>query len=222
MPLLWSRPWRIAASFILAQALVVSALGGAVLERYLLPALPVVYIAFTVSLGALLPRARQLTFGALLICLIAANFVNPLYPFPFENNLSFVSFVELEKIAASSVEARDTLSRNGLVATAFPMAEALRNPDLGFVGTPRRVLAIADFTAPEIEKLKLQPPDMAVVFARTWDPLHFLQRRFVESFLASQYGYRPEMDADAIAVELSMRVAHRWTRRGLSFTLLTR
>ncbi len=46
MPLLRDRPWRIAASFVLAHVLVVSALGGAVLERYLLPALPVVYIAF--------------------------------------------------------------------------------------------------------------------------------------------------------------------------------
>jgi hypothetical protein len=222
MPLLRGRAWRVAASFVLAHVLVVSALGGAVLERYLLPALPVVYIAFAVSLGALLPRARQLTFGALLVCLIAANFVNPLYPFPFENNLAFVSFVELQKAAASSIEVRDNILGNALVATAFPMAEALRNPDLGFVNAPRKVTAIADFTAPEIEKLKLRQPDMVVVFTRTWDPLHFLRRPFAESFLASQYGYRPEMDPEAIAEELSMQVAHRWTRRGLSFTLLTR
>jgi hypothetical protein len=222
MPLLWGRPWRIAASFVLAHLLVVSALGGAVLERYLLPALPIVYIAFATSLGALLPRARHLTFGALLVCLIAAGFVNPLYPFPFENNLAFVSFVDLQKLAASSVEARDTLPGNALVATAFPMAEALQNPDLGFVQTPRKVIAIADFTPPEIEKLKSRLPDMVVVFTRTWDPLHFLQRPFVESFLASQYGYRPEMDSADIADELSMQVAHQWVRRGLSFTLLTR
>lgn len=217
MPLLRSRPWRIAASFVLAQVLVVSALGGAVLERYLLPALPLIYIAFAVSLGALLPRARRLTFGALVVCLIAANFVNPLYPFPFENNLAFVSFVELQKTAAASVAVRD-----GTVATAFPMAEALRNPDLGFVDTPRKVTAIADFTAPEIEKLKLHAPDMVVVFTRTWDPLHFLGRPFVERFLARQYGYRPEMDPAAIADTLSMQVAHQWTRHGLSFTLLLR
>jgi hypothetical protein len=216
MPLLRSRPWRIAAAFALAHVLVVSALGGAVLERYLLPALPIVYIAFAVSLGALLPRARQLTFGAMLICLIAANFINPPYPFPFENNLAFVSFVELQKAAAYSIEAR-----HGTVATAFPMAEALRNPDLGFVQTPRNVTAIADFTAPEIETLKLHPPGMVVVFTRTWDPLHLLSHPFVENFLAKQYGYRPEMDPDAIADALSMQVAHRWTRRGLSFTLLT-
>ena len=222
VPLLWGRPWRIAASFVLAHVLVVSALGGAVLERYLLPVLPIIYIAFAVSLEALLPRARQLTFAALLVCLIGANFINPLYPFPFENNLTFVSFVNLQKTAAESIEAHDTLPANALLATAFPMAEALRNPDLGFVGVPHKVNAIADFTAPEIGKLKNHPPDMLIVFTRTWDPLHLLRHRSVKSFLESQYGYRPEMDTEAIADALSMQIAHEWSRRGLSFTLLTR
>ena len=45
-------------------------------------------------------KTRQLTLAALVACLIAANFVNPLYPFPFENNLAFVSFVGLEESAA--------------------------------------------------------------------------------------------------------------------------
>ena len=217
MPLLRDRPWRIAASFVLAHVLVVSALGGAVLERYLLPALPVVYIAFAISLQALQMKTRRLTFAALLACLIAANFVNPVYPFPFENNLAFVNFVGLEKTAAASVELH-----RGVVASAFPMAEALRNPDFGFVDNRREVIEPADFTAPEVEKLKGQSPDMVVVFTRTWDPLHLLENPAISRFLASQYGYQREMRADEIAEALSMNVANRWTSRGLSFTLLTR
>jgi hypothetical protein len=217
MPLLRDRPWRIAASFVLVHVLVVSALGGAVLERYLLPALPVVYIAFAISLQALARRTRRLTFAALAVCLIAANFVNPLYPFPFENNLAFVSFAGLEKSAAASVELH-----RGVVASAFPMAEALRNPDFGFVDTPRQVIETADFTAPEMEKLKGRFPDMVVVFEPTWDPLHILQNPLVSKFLAGQYGYKPEMRADDIAEALSMNVARRWTSRGLSFSLLAR
>jgi hypothetical protein len=217
MPLLRDRPWRIAASFVLAHVLVVSALGGAVLERYLLPALPVVYIAFAISLQALQMKTRRLTFAALLACLIAANFVNPVYPFPFENNLAFVSFVGLEKSAAASVELH-----RGVVASAFPMAEALRNPDFGFVDARREVIEPADFTAPEVEKLKGRSPDMVVVFTRTWDPLHLLENPLISRFLAGQYGYQREMRADEIAEALSMNVANRWTSRGLSFTLLTR
>jgi hypothetical protein len=223
MPLLRERPWRIAGSFVLAQLLVVSALGGAVLERYVLPALPVVYIAFAVSLRALPPRTRQLTLAALVVCLVAANFLNPLYPFPFENNLAFVSFVGLEESAAGMVEEQGVeLPGGGLVATAFPLADALRNPDFGFVQAPRKVIEITDFSRPEIEKLKTQTPDMFVVYQRAWDPLHLLDHPAVSGFLKRRYGYEPEMDANQIAQTLSMRVARRWRRRGLSMELLER
>jgi hypothetical protein len=218
MPLLRDRPWRIAGSFVLAHLVVVSALGGAVLERYVLPTLPVVYVAFAVSLQALMPRTRYLTLAALIACLSAANFVNPPYPFPFENNLAFVSFVGLEESAANSVEEH----RGGIAATSFPMADALRNPDFGFVKQPRKVIEVPDFSVSAIGKLKDQMPDMIVVYSRTWDPLHFLDRPAIKSFLARQYGYVPEMGADQIAEALSMRVTRRWSRRGLSMELVER
>jgi hypothetical protein len=218
MPLLKDRPWQIAAAFVTVNVLMVSALGGAVLERYLLPVLPVVYIAFAISLQALAPQTRLLALAGLMACLITANFVNPVYPFPFENNLAFVSFVRLEQTAAAAVELRG----EGMVATAFPMADALRKSAFGYVDAPVKVLDLVDFTAPEIEKLKLQRPDMVVAFTREWDPLRLLERPLVRSFLQSQYGYHPELSADEIAAALSMRVDRRWTRRGISMQLLTR
>jgi hypothetical protein len=223
MPLLRDRPWRIAGSFVLAQLLVVSAFGGAVLERYVLPALPVVYIAFATSLRALLPRTRQIALAALVACLIAANLVNPPYPFPFENNLAFVSFVRLEESAANAVELHGSvLPGGGSAATAFPLAAALRDPDFGFVRIPRKVIEIAGFTQPEIEKLKDRMPDMLVVYQRTWDPLRLLDNRVVRALFRRYYGYQPEMSADQIADVLSMHVARRWIRRGLSMELLER
>jgi 4-amino-4-deoxy-L-arabinose transferase-like glycosyltransferase len=223
MPLLRDRSWRIAWSFVAAQLLVVSLLGGAVLERYVLPALPVVYIAFAVSLRALMPRIRQVALAALVACLIAANFVNPFYPFPFENNLAFVSFVGLEESAANTVEQHaGAFAGGGLVAAAFPLDDALRNPDFGFVQRSRTVIEIADFSRPEVEKLKARMPDMIVVYRRTWDPFHLLDHAAVRGLFARYYGYVPEMRADEIAGALSMRVVRRWTRRGLSMELLER
>jgi hypothetical protein len=223
MPLLHDRPWRIAASFVFAQLLVVSALGGAVLERYVLPALPVVYIAFAISLQALAAGTRQIALASLLACLVAANFVNPLYPFPWENNLQFVSFVALEESAANRVE-QDALilPGGGVVATAFPVANALRNPDFGFVQSPRKVFEVTDFSAPEVKKLREEMPDMVVVYRRAWDPLHLLDHAAISGFLARHYGYVQEMSAEQIAGALSMHVARRWTRRGLSMELLER
>jgi hypothetical protein len=223
MPLLRDRPWRIAGSFVVAQMLVVSALGGAVLERYALPALPIVYIGFATSLGALPARARQLTLGALVVCLAAGNFINPLYPFPFENNLAFVSFTGLEQEAALAVEERgDSLPGGGRVATVFPVGDGLRNSDFGFVQRPRRVVEMSDFSAAEVSKIKENGPDMVVVFGRQWDPLHLLERPAVRSFLQRYYGYKPEMRAEEIADVLSMHIGRRWERGGLTMELLER
>jgi hypothetical protein len=114
------------------------------------------------------------------------------------------------------------LPGGGLVATAFPMADALRNPDFGFVQAPRKVFEIASFSRFEVEKLKAQMPDMVVVYRRTWDPLHLLDHPDVSAFLARYYGYEAELRPDEIAGVLSMHVARRWTNRGLSMELLER
>jgi hypothetical protein len=223
MPLLRDRPWKIAGSFVLAQMVAVSALGGAVLERYLLPALPIVYIAFAVSLRALFPKMRHLALGALMLCLAASNFINPLYPFPFENNLAFASFVNLEEQATDAVSTASlALPGGGRVATVFPVADALRNPDFGFVQRGRSADTIADFSRSEVEKLRDRAPDLVVFYRREWDPMHLLERPAVRDFLMRHYGYKPELTAVEVADVLSMRVARRWEERGLSMYLLAR
>jgi len=223
LPLLRDRAWKISWLFVLVHLLVVSAFGGATLERYVLPVLPVVYVAFALSLRALKPPLRQMALGVLVACLIAANFVNPPYPFPFENNLAFVSFVRLEQSAAAEVEQYGLgLPGGGLIATGFPLTSALRDPDFGFVGQRHKVIEISDFTRHTVERLRSQGPDMVVVYQRTWDPLRLLDHPAVSSFLARWYGYEPELSPNRIAQLLSMRVARRWTRRGLSIELLER
>jgi hypothetical protein len=162
--------------------------------------------------------ARRATVLALVACLIAANFVNPVYPFPFENNLAFVSFLQLQQDGAASVEARG----DGATATTFPMANALRNPDFGFVRRAQEVVEITGFQRSEIDKLKTQRPDALLVFTRTWDPLHLLRHRALEDFLEKHYDYTPDLRADEIGDELSMHVTQRWRRRGLEMDLLER
>jgi hypothetical protein len=223
MPLLRDRPWRVAGSFVLAQTVMVSALGGAVLERYLLPALPVVYIAFATSLRALLVGTRQVALAGLLVCLAAANFVNPTYPFPFENNLAFVSFVGLEEDAANAVEFQaSALPGGGRVAAVFPVGDALRNPDFGFVRQARRVVEIDNFSRPEVQKLKDQAPDFVVVYNRQWDPLGLLEKPAMRDLMTRYFGYRPELNAEEIAEALSMHIGQQWERRGLTMQLLER
>jgi hypothetical protein len=217
MPLLRGRPWRVAGAFVALHCLVVSALGGAVLERYLLPCLPVLYAGFAVALWSLLPRWRTAALVALLICLCCANFINPLYPFPFENNLSFVSFVSLERRAAVAVEGQP-----GSLATTFPMADAFRRTEFGYVRKPRKVRELPDFRRESILPLAPQPPDLMIVYDTAWDPLHLLSRGPGAWLMTRFYNYEPPMTPDQIAATLSMRVARRWNRGGLAMALLTR
>lgn len=217
MPLLHSRPWRIAALFAAAHVVVVSVLGGAVLERYLLPVLPILYTAFALSLRALMPRARNLTLAGLLVCLAAANFINPVYPFPFENNLAFTHFVELQKRAATSIQ-----TRSGAVATAFPMSDALRRPEFGYVDLPWKVIEIHDFRRSSVLSVQGKHPAMMAVFDTTWDPLHLFDNRAFRWVLEKLYAYEPPLTPGEIAQLLGMRVARRWESGGQWMVLLVR
>ncbi|HWD99902.1 MAG TPA: hypothetical protein VG345_12720 [Bryobacteraceae bacterium] len=216
MPLLRDRPWRIAASLVGAQILMVSLLGGAVLERYLLPVLPIVYAAFAISTRSLTRASRVAVLVAMLACLAAALFVDPPYPFPLENNLAFVSFVSLEQEAAASAELQD-----GVIATAFPMSNALRRPELGFVARPLRVREMADFRREDVMRLRENMPAAVIVFDPVHDPLGLLEVASIRKLMTRYYGYEPGMTPDEIAAALSMNIVQRWRSRGLTMSLLT-
>jgi hypothetical protein len=217
MPILQDRPWRIAATLVAAQITLVSLLGGAVLERYLLPVLPVLYAAFALALRALTRNWRIAGVVVLLVCLTAASFLNPPYPFPFENNLEFVSFVNLEQDAASAAELQ-----RGEIATAFPLSNALRHPEYGFVSHKLDVREMADFHQADVMRLRANPPAAVIVFDPTYDPFHLLETDWIWNLMTRYYGYEPRMNADEIAGALSMRVAERWRSRGLTMSLITR
>jgi hypothetical protein len=216
MPLFRDRSWRIAAAFAALHTLAITLSGGAVLERYLLPVLPVLYAAFAIALRALRPRVRLIAFVSLLVCLLAANFINPVYPFPFENNLAFLHFIDLERKAAREVE-----SRPGVVATAFPMSDALRRPEFGYVSVPRHAIVVPDFRRSSLAALEARRPDMLVIFNTTWDPLHILDIQPIRSLLENYYGYEPQLPPERIGALLSMRVARTWRSGGIEMSLLT-
>ena len=89
-----SRAWRVALVFSAVHVVVVTALGGAVLERYLLPVMPVFYTAIAAALSTLTAFRGSPRSGALLLALAAGIYFNPPYSAPLEDNLAFVDYVE--------------------------------------------------------------------------------------------------------------------------------
>jgi hypothetical protein len=207
-----TRAWRIAWLTIAIHALLLSAVGGAMLERYLLPVLPAVYAAMVAAMSVYKGPLRVVCRIALLAGLIVGNFWNPPYPFPLENNLAFADFVGLQQTAAEFVAHNYAGER---IATVWPLTAALGRPELGYVRRAIPVHSLTDFTAHSVDN-----PDwrrdarVFIFFSRMWEPewswtgldmVRRIRRRF--------YGYEPDLSIPEMRRRPLTPMA-RWQRRG--------
>jgi hypothetical protein len=213
------RSWKVIGFFAASHLLLICLFGGAVLERYLLPVLPPLYIAFALGLSVLSTRWRLTGTVALFATLIAANFLNPPYPFPFENNLAFANFVSLHDRAADFVENNYP---GGTIVTTFPLAGALRRPDFGYVTHPVKVREIDNFRASTIDAVAHEHPDALVLYDVAWDPFGLLENRALSALLHAYYDYEPQASSAAIQKKLGMRSIARWTQAGQWVEVLER
>jgi 4-amino-4-deoxy-L-arabinose transferase-like glycosyltransferase len=207
-----NRAWRIAWLLIGIHVLFLSAVGGAMLERYLLPVLPVVYAAMVAAMSIYKGPLKLACQLALLAGLIAGNFWNPPYPFPFENNLAFTNFVELQQTAAGFVARRYPGER---IATVWPLTAALSRPEFGYVQRAIPVTSLPDFTARSVDA-----PDwrrdarVLVFFSRMWEPeWSWTNLVLVRKIWRHFYGYEPELSIPEMRGRPLTPVA-RWERRG--------
>ena len=77
-----------------------SLVGGAVLTRYLLPMFPCFYMALVLMVEALPRPVMRAAFVIVAAAFVGSWFINPSYPFAYENNLSYVDFIRLHQQAA--------------------------------------------------------------------------------------------------------------------------
>ncbi|HEY4365401.1 MAG TPA: glycosyltransferase family 39 protein [Bryobacteraceae bacterium] len=209
--LLRTQDWAVAALVALAQLALVTVLGGAVLDRYLLPILPILYAAFATSALAYSTRTRWISHAALLTALVAGLFWNPPYPFQYEDNLAMVDFVDLQRTAAQYLESRAPSQR---IASMWPFTGAIEKPDFGYLTRPLRPVNIDSFELAQILALDRRRFDVLVVYSRqyqmegTWldrPPLHALLQRLP--------GYHPQATEDELAAHGFLPQA-RWQRHG--------
>lgn len=206
-----TREWRMASALVAAHVVLVSVLGGAVLERYLLPALPILYIGFAAALWQLSVWWRVAGATAILAALLTANFVNPPYPFPLENNLAFTDFVGLHTEAARYLEAHFPDAK---IAAMFPLASELRRPDFGYVQRPLQVREIDNFSAANVAPLAGENVAVLVLYSDAWDPLGLMRNPRWTAFLRRYYEYQPAVGASQLRVLLGAQLVARWTRHG--------
>ncbi len=202
-----TRAWRISGVLVALHVVVLSVAGGAVLERYLLPVLPVVYCAMAVALVR-----RRALLAALALGLAAGNFWNPPYPSPPENNLAFTDAVRLHAAAARYLE---RFYPDRIIATAWPLSAALSRPDYGYVHARLRVRRVTDFMPRSVAKLEPSVPGVFVLYSRdtepSWGPFHL---RWFEYLRRRYYGYEPPVTGPEVEARFSMRRLARWERSG--------
>jgi hypothetical protein len=197
-------------TYVVAMALI----GGAVLARYMLPAIPLVII---LSVSTLCRRLRlwRAAIACIAIAFVAAWFWNPSYGFSPEDNLAYRDYVALHEDGERFMEARYPMAR---VLTAWPASDEVTRPWLGYITRPMRVVSIEDFSLDEILSAAdfRSNYEVALMFSTKYEPApapwdHWrkwteLKRRF--------FGFHRDLPPTAAAQILGGHVVFSEQRQG--------
>ena len=199
---------------IAANILFFSVLGGALLTRYLLPLYPLILLLCVSTFYRRVPY----WWGLVLLsaaAFVIGLFVNPPYKFAPEDNLNYADVIRLHQQAIRQIVSRFPGST---VLTAWPATDELTKPELGYVKKPVAVVAVANFSLPEIQKAAASAQDFSVGFAFStkYDPprlwLNLGSRN--ETFDTRFFDFHRDLEPSAIAHFLNGNVVWRDDRQG--------
>jgi hypothetical protein len=200
----------VVAVYVVAMAVV----GGAVLARYMLPAIPLVIIVLVSTLRRRV-RLWRGVIAIVVLAFVAGLFVNPPYGFSIEDNLAYRDYVSLHQQAENFVEARYPMAR---VLTAWPASDELSHPYLGYVTRPVRVFRVEDFTVEQMMAAADLRSDfeIALVFSTKYEPPHswFERRRTWERWKTRFFGYHRDVPPAVAAQILGGRLVYNDFRKG--------
>lgn len=197
--------------------LTMSLIGGAVLARYMLTAIP---LSMIICVSTIQRRVRGWPMAIALVAtmFVLGLFVNPAYVFAPEDNLAYHDYVELHQQAADFLQARYP---HAGVLTAWPASDELRRPWLGYVREPFKVAQIEDFTpetlqaAANTEMLPAPAYDVALVFSTKYEPRRPLwMPEFWRRAQSRYFGYHADTQPFEAAQILGGRVVWEERRTG--------
>ena len=185
----------VVAAYVVAMALI----GGAVLARYMLTAVPLVII---VAVSTLRRRLRHWPAAIAIVgsAFIAGWFWNPPYGFSPEDNLAYHDYIVLHQDAERFLEARYPMAH---ALTAWPASDELRTPWLGYVTRPVQVVRIEDFSLDEVLSAAdfRRNFEVALVFSTKYEPPHPLLDRwkYWEELKRRFFGFHRDLPPAAAA-----------------------
>lgn len=196
-------------AYVVAMALI----GGAVLARYMLPAVPLVII---VSVSTLWRRLRywRLVVACVAIVFVVAWFWNPPYGFSLEDNLAYRNYVVLHEDGEHFLEAHYPGAR---VLTAWPASDEITRPWLGYIRRPMRVVRIENFALNEVLSAASHSNyQVALIFSTKYEPGPAVWDRWqVWTELKTRFfGFHRDLPPAAVAQILGGHIVFSERRRG--------
>lgn len=208
------------AAVIVAYVIAMAAIGGAVLARYMLPAVPLVIILAVSTLWRRL-RMWALAIGVVVLAFVAGWFWNPPYGFSPEDNLAYSDFIQLHQQAERVLETRYPNTR---VMTAWPASDELTQPWLGYTSRPTKIFRIEDFSADQIfSAAELRSKfDVALVFSTKYEPPDPILERWApwERLKKRFFNFHRDLPPAAIAQILNGKIVFSAKREGLWIALI--
>jgi len=199
---------------VLTYVVAMSLIGGAVLARYMLPAVPLVII---LSVSTLWRRVRywRTALACIALAFVTAWFWNPHYGFSPEDNLAYRDYVVLHEDGERFLEARYPMAG---VLTAWPASDEITRPWLGYTTRPMRVVRIEDFSLEQIlSAAELRSNyGAALIFSTKYEPgrAPWDHWRIWTELKSRFFGFHRDLPPGAVAEILGGRVVFSEQRQG--------
>lgn len=199
---------------VLAQVVEFSIVGGALLARYMIPAIPLVVLLAVGVVRRYAPR-WQWWIAACAAAFVAALLFNPPWYIAPEDNLTWAHFVELHQQAAKYLEDHYAQER---ILTAWPASDEVNRPFLGYVRQPLTVVRVENFTPEEILRARQQEEnfDVVLAFSSKFEPRRGLLSRFAAWRRAQTryFDFHQDLRPEEIARLLQGRIVWQATSPG--------
>jgi hypothetical protein len=199
---------------VLAYVVAMALIGGAVLARYMLPAVPLIIL---VSVSTLWRRLRywRVAIACVALAFVAGWFWNPPYGFSPEDNLAYRDYIVLHQDGERFLEARYPMAR---VLTAWPASDEITRPWLGYTTRPMQVVRIENFSLDEILSAADVRSDyeVALIFSTKYEPGPALWDRWRgwTALKTRFFGFHHDLPPAAVAQILGGRIVFSEQRPG--------
>jgi hypothetical protein len=203
---------------VLVEAVLFSVLGGALLTRYLLPMYPLVLLIAVTTLYRRVPYWQALAVISA-AAFVVGLFINPPYGFAPEDNLAYARVIRMHQAGIGELTRRYP---GATVLTAWPVSDELTRPELGYVKQPWDVVAIDDFSAPQIDRAAQEAADYsaALVFSTKYDPPRPLLSLDGGVLAERYFGLHHDLPPERIAGELDGSLEWRRDQMGMWIALI--